>query len=303
MRIAINGTGIAGPTVAYWLRRFGHKPVLFEKAPALRAGGYVIDFWGLGYQIAERMGILPALMERGYLMERLRMVDADGREVAGMDVAPLRQQVHGRFISIARADLAAALFHACDGIPVHFGVSIVDLRQDGHGLVVTFSDGRTECFDLVIGADGLHSRVRELVFGPDDRFERALGCYVAAFRLTDYPHRDELIYVSHTVPKRQVARVALRNGETLILLICRSELMDGFPPRDLVKAALRRVFGQMRWEVSDILAHMDAVDDLSLRSYKPDPSQAMDAGSRSLARRRCGVRLVIGRRRNGTSHD
>ncbi len=145
MRIAINGTGIAGPTVAHWLRRFGHKPVLFEKAPALRAGGYVIDFWGLGYEIAERMGILPALMERGYLMERLRMVDGDGREVAGMDVAPLRQQVHGRFISIARADPAAALFHACDGIPVHFGVSIVDLRQDGHGLVVTFSDGRTEC--------------------------------------------------------------------------------------------------------------------------------------------------------------
>jgi 2-polyprenyl-6-methoxyphenol hydroxylase-like FAD-dependent oxidoreductase len=262
MRIAINGTGIAGPTLAYWLRRFGHQPVLFEKAPALRAGGYVIDFWGLGYEIAGRMGILPALLERGYLMQRLRMVDADGREVAGMDVGPLREQVDGRFISVARADLAAALFHACDGIPVHFGLSVVDVRQETSGVVVTFSDGRMECFDLVIGADGLHSRVRELVFGPDDRFERALGCHVAAFRLTDYPHRDELVYVSHTVPRMQVARVALRNRETLILLICRSELIDGFPPRELQKATLRQVFGQMRWEVPDILARLDAVDDL-----------------------------------------
>ncbi|MGH9142784.1 MAG: FAD-dependent monooxygenase, partial [Vicinamibacterales bacterium] len=262
MRIAINGTGVAGPTLAYWLRRFGHTPMLFEKAPALRAGGYVIDFWGLGYEIAERMGLVPALVDRGYLMQRLRLVDANGREIAGMDVAPLREQVEGRFISIARADLAAALFRACEGIPAHFGVSIIDLRQDARGVNVTLSDGRMERFDLVIGADGLHSRVRELVFGPEDRFERPLGCHVAAFRLTDYPHRDPLIYVSHTVPKRQVARVALRDGETLILLICRSELIDGVPPRELQKGALREVFGQMAWEVPDILARMDAVDDL-----------------------------------------
>lgn len=262
MRIAINGTGIAGPTLAYWLRRFGHHPVLFEKAPALRTGGYVIDFWGLGYEIAERMGILPGLAQCAYLMQRLRMVDAHGREIAGMDVAPLREQVHGRFLSIARSDLAAALFHACDGIPAHFGVAIADMRQDTRGVVVTLSDGRTERFDLVIGADGLHSRVRELVFGSEDRFERSLGCYVAAFRLNGYPHRDELIYVSHTVPKRQVARVALRNGETLILLICRSELLDGFPRSELPQAALRRVFGQMRWEVPDILARMEEVEDL-----------------------------------------
>jgi len=61
MRVAINGTGVAGPTLAYWLRRFGHEPILFEKAPALRTGGYLIDFWGVGYEIAERMGLIPSL--------------------------------------------------------------------------------------------------------------------------------------------------------------------------------------------------------------------------------------------------
>ena len=59
MRVAINGMGIAGPTLAYWLRRWGHDPVLFERSPAVRSGGYLIDFWGLGYEIADRMGILP----------------------------------------------------------------------------------------------------------------------------------------------------------------------------------------------------------------------------------------------------
>ena len=87
MRVAIIGAGIGGPTLAYWLRRLGHEPILFEKAPAPRTGGYVIDFWGLGYDLAERMGILPALIDRGYLMQRLSMVDADGHEEAGMDVA------------------------------------------------------------------------------------------------------------------------------------------------------------------------------------------------------------------------
>mgnify|MGYP001248571246 CR=1 FL=1 len=107
MRVAINGMGIAGPTLAYWLRRSGHDPVLFEKAPAIRSGGYLIDFWGLGYEIAERMGIIPTLREHGYEMERLLMVDRDGREEAHMDLAPLYEAQRGRAFGLARADLAA----------------------------------------------------------------------------------------------------------------------------------------------------------------------------------------------------
>src|SRR5690349_13898649 len=95
------------------------------------------------------------------------------------------------------------------------------------GVTATLSTGERQRFDLVVGADGLHSGVRELAFGVEGRFETSLGCHVAAFRLPGYPRRDDLTYVSHTVPKRQVARVALRDNDTLILLICRSELIDG----------------------------------------------------------------------------
>jgi len=262
MRVAINGTGVAGPTLAYWLRHFGHEPVLFEKAPSPRTGGYLIDFWGLGYEIAERMGLIPVLRERCYEMERMRMVDGDGREVAALDLTPMRGLLEGRLISLSRADLAAALFSACDGIPAHFGVWVTGIRQDDHGVVALLSDGRREHFDLVVGAGGLHSAVRELVFGPEAQFEEFLDCYVAAFRIPGYPRRDELTYVSHTVPQRQVGRVALRNDATLVLMVCRAELIDGDPPRERQKAALRRAFGAMRWEVPDILDRMEGVDDV-----------------------------------------
>jgi len=225
-------------------------------------GGYLIDFWGLGFEIADRMGMVPTLLERSYKMERLSMVDADGHEVAGMDVTSMRRQLKGRFISLARADLAAVLFQACDGIPARFGVSIAKLQPDSEGVTATLSNGQQERFDLAVGADGLHSQVRELTFGPEGNFETPLGCHVAAFRLSGYPRRDELTYVSHTVPKRHVARVALRNDETLVLLICRSELIDGDPPREQQKTVLRHAFRDMKWEVPDILDRMDEVDDV-----------------------------------------
>lgn len=262
MRIAINGTGVAGPTLAYWLKRFGHEPTLFEQAPALRTGGYLVDFWGLGYELAERMGIIETLRARSYLMERLAMVDGSGAEVAGFDVRPLRDAANGRFISLERSELAAELFGACGGVRAHFGRSIVGLAQDAEGVTVTLSDGGRARFDLVVGADGLHSKVRSLVFGSDAACEVPLGCHVAAFRLPDYPHRDELAYVSHTEPKRQAARVALRGGQTLVLLIFRSELIGDDPAPSDQKAAIRRAFAHMGWEVPEMLARMNHVEDL-----------------------------------------
>ena len=263
MRVAINGAGVAGPALAYWLRRLGgHEPVLFEKAPALRHGGYMIDFWGLGYELAMRMGILPAVRQHAYLMERLRMVDGEGHDIACIDVRPVRELLGGRFVSLARSDLAALLFDACDGVPARFGVSVAGIVPVDGAVMVELTDGSREQFDLVVGADGLHSRVRELVFGPEIGFERSLDCYVAAFRLRSYPHRENLTYVSCTVPKRQVARVSLRDDETLVLLVCRAELIDGVPSHDQQKEALRRAFGNMKWEVPEILDRMGDVNDL-----------------------------------------
>jgi 2-polyprenyl-6-methoxyphenol hydroxylase-like FAD-dependent oxidoreductase len=189
----------------------------------------------------------------------MRMVDAHGREEAHVDLTPVRDALHGRFISIARADLASALFEVSDGIPTHFGVSIIEIEQDAAGPCATFSDGHRERFDLIVGADGLHSEVRAQAFGPASQFEQFLGCYVVAFRVRGYPHFDELTYVSHTVQRRQVARVSLRDGETLVLLVWRPErIVTGDPRgRDEQQAAVRTAFGDMGWETCELLEAMN----------------------------------------------
>jgi 2-polyprenyl-6-methoxyphenol hydroxylase-like FAD-dependent oxidoreductase len=110
----------------------------------------------------------------------------------------------------------------------------------------------------VAGADGLHSQTRALVFGAEASFETFLGCYVAALRVGKYRPREELTYVSHTVPGRHVARAALRDDETLLFLACAAELIGEYPSADRQKEALRHAFGGMRWQVPGIL---DAIDE------------------------------------------
>src|ERR1700751_4479977 len=110
MRVAINGAGIAGPSLAYWLQRSGHEGVLIEKAPQFRTGGDAVDFWGGGYTVAERMGILPDVREHGYTVREMRDVDECGRKVGGFATDVLLQSMKGRFTTVARGDLAAAIY-------------------------------------------------------------------------------------------------------------------------------------------------------------------------------------------------
>src|SRR5689334_20901092 len=113
MRIVISGVGIAGPTLAYWLR---HHDVLFvEAAPELRRGGYIIAFCGMGYDIAEKMGVLPAIAASGYQVREVRFVGRDGRKTGGFGTAVFDRLTNGRFTSLRRSDLAAALYAAIGG--------------------------------------------------------------------------------------------------------------------------------------------------------------------------------------------
>jgi len=262
LRIAINGTGVAGPALAWWLKQYGLTPILFERAPALRTGGYIIDFWGVGYDIAERMGILGELQRKGYLIESLQLVDRRGQSVAILKTAALRSLLGNRFLSIARSDLAAILYRACDNVDTRFGTSITNVTEVSDGVLATLSNGREEKFDLVIGADGLHSEIRSLIFGPQEDCEQSLGAYVAAFTLSGYPVRNELTYMTHAVPKKMVARCSLRDDETLFMFTFHSDLVPELPQNnDEAKALLRAVFRDMEWEVPSILFRLDEAED------------------------------------------
>ncbi|HEY2381213.1 MAG TPA: FAD-dependent monooxygenase, partial [Terriglobia bacterium] len=173
MRVLISGAGIAGTTLAYWLAQYGFETTIVEKAPRLRAGGYIIDFWGAGFDIADRMGLLPEIRDKGYVVREVRVVDRSGKRVAGFPVEAFSRATRGRYISLPRSDLAACIFGKIDGrVEAIFGDSVTKIEQTEKAVRVSFDRGPEREFEIVIGADGLHSEIRKLVFGPQDRFEK-----------------------------------------------------------------------------------------------------------------------------------
>lgn len=260
MRIAISGAGVAGTALAHWLLRTGHSPTLIERAPAFRTGGYMIDFWGIGYRTARRMGIEPAIREAGYDVQSVRSLRPDGTTQAELRVDVFRRMIGNDFTSLPRGDLAAAIYRTIeDSVPVVFGDSITGIDQHPDGVRVTLENGPADDFDLLIGADGLHSNVRRLVFGPEARFEHYLGCKVAACVVDGYSGGTSDTYLTYSVPGRQVGQFTLRGNRTMFLFVFRDEHDDhGMTPKE----QLHNQFDDAGWECQQILAAVDDVDDL-----------------------------------------
>lgn len=256
MNVLVVGSGIAGPTLAYWLLHTGHRPTLVERAPEPRRGGYLVDFWGAGFDVAERMGIVPQLERSGYRLTEARAVGRDGRRVASLDPTAFVGAAD-RYVSIARSDLAAAILSALDDrVETVFGDTVEALDDGGDRVRATFRSGDQRDFDLVVGADGLHSDVRRLAFGPQERFEEYLGIMVAAFDVPGYRPRDELTAVMHAGVGFQLIRLALRDDVTMFLATVRD---DGAAPHDdpaAQQALLRDRLAGAGWETRAILDAM-----------------------------------------------
>jgi len=145
-----------------------------------------VDLFGPALDVAEWTGVLPAVMEARTQTEVVSFQREDGRGV-DLDMTRLVAGISHRHVEVMRGELAAALYGASkDDVDYRFEDSIRTLDQQPDGVVVTFENAPPERFDLVIGADGLHSMVRRLVFGDEGRFLRFLGGYLAIFVLPDY---------------------------------------------------------------------------------------------------------------------
>jgi 2-polyprenyl-6-methoxyphenol hydroxylase-like FAD-dependent oxidoreductase len=263
VKVAISGAGVAGPAFAYWMARAGHDVTLIESAPSFRTGGYVIDFWGLGYGIAEKMGVDAAIRAKGYQVQSLRAVGRNGGTHARFQVGAIRRATQDKYTSVARGDLAATIYHTVkNDIETIYSDTIVGIEERQDGVGVTFAKASPRDFDLLVGADGLHSRVRQLTFGPDSTFTRYLGCQVAACVVEGYRLREELVYVTYNLPGRQIGRFALRDDRTLFLFIFRSDQPDVPKGLEACKARLHREFADAGWECRHILASLEDVDDL-----------------------------------------
>jgi 2-polyprenyl-6-methoxyphenol hydroxylase-like FAD-dependent oxidoreductase len=261
--VLISGAGIAGPTLAFWLKAAGFSPTLIERAPALRGGGYVIDFWGLGYDIAERMGLEADIQRTGYRVRELRVVNDRGRRVAGFGTGVFTSLTGGRYVTLARSGLSRLIFdRAGNDSETLFDEEIVALDERDDHVAVRLQRGGERRFDLVIGADGLHSAVRRLAFGPQQQFEKHLGYVVAAFEAEGYRHRDEDIYVMYCAPGRMVGRVTLRENRTLFLFVFAQELGNQLPDLAAQKALLHAHYDDGGWECPQILAALDRIGEL-----------------------------------------
>lgn len=264
MNILIVGAGIAGPTLAYWLARHGHRPTLLERAPALRTGGYVIDFWGAGFDVAERMGLVPEIRRMGYDVKEVRLVDRRGRRVGGFSAEVFTRFTGGRYVSLPRGDLAAAIHGTLDArTETILGDEIRTLEDTPNEVHVTFASGGARSFDLVVGADGLHSQVRALTFGETSRFEKYLGYEVAALEVAGYRPRDEDVYVLFSERGQQIGRFAMRGDRTLFLFVWAEPERRPAPrgPAEQ-RARLRERFASSGWESARILEAVDTSDEI-----------------------------------------
>ncbi|HEU4946587.1 MAG TPA: FAD-dependent monooxygenase [Kribbella sp.] len=262
-KVLISGAGIAGSTLAYWLARHGFRPTVVERGGSLRSSGSPVDVRGPAVEVAVRMGVLARLRQAGTEVTDLSFVNAGGRRVGRVNLRALQRASGSREVELPRGDLAAILHEASrESAEVIFNDSIAALKQDEHGVDVTFEVARPRRFDLVIGADGLHSAVRRLVFGPESDFVRHQGIYVATMPLggpVDHP-REVLMY---NTPGAAVS-VHPGSGSPLVAFLFRSPAVRDFDHRDLEqhKRLLAEAFANGSWKVPELLDRVRTADDL-----------------------------------------
>ncbi|GAA1991216.1 FAD-dependent monooxygenase [Amycolatopsis minnesotensis] len=264
-RVLISWASISGPALAYWLHRSGFAVTVVEKSSALRDGGYPIDIRGTAVEVVRRMGILPQLRDAHVDSRRFTFLDADGSEVAAVDAHAADGRAEGHDLEVRRGDLATILYAIVrDDVEFLFNDSIDTLCQAGHRVDVTFHSGHQRAFDLVVGADGMHSRTRESSFGPEGQFHRYLGYCFAIFTMPNTFGLSRELMMWNT-PGKAAALYAVGDNDELhaFLNFHRPE-----PPSDALRKPgaqrdlVARTFAGAGWEVQTIVDAMDDADDL-----------------------------------------
>ncbi|MDP4510557.1 FAD-dependent monooxygenase [Nonomuraea turcica] len=267
MRAIIIGAGIAGLAAALRLSQIGWDSLIIERAPTRRSGGYAVTFGGLGYDAAERMGILPDLLQRAFVTEEIVYHKPNGQRRFSLGREIIAATMGPRTMNILRGDIETVLYDTVrDSAEIRFATTITAVDQDTRAVHATLSDGTVEHADLLIGADGLHSATRALVFGPEEDYLLDLGHRVAVYMLDRRP-ASIAPGTAGTLSAggRTVAVISAGDDRNVAFFGYRTERGARHDDRgddrgDDPATVLPQVYGDLGWVIPEVLASMARTD-------------------------------------------
>ncbi|MGW2635109.1 FAD-dependent monooxygenase [Streptomyces chattanoogensis] len=258
MRILVSGASVAGPVLAYWLTRHGFSVTVVERAPALRkTGGHAVDLFRPAMNISEKMGVLPRIEKRATGANRMTVYREGSRRPIRAELSKIFGATSGRHVEIMRDDLSEIYYDATrDDAEYVFGDSITAISPDGE---VRFENAAPRSFDLVVGADGLHSNVRRLVFDEESRFNAFIGAYLGVLTLPNVSDLDGELLIHVGVGRTAGMYGARHLGDARALFLFRSEHELNYHHRDVPrqKELLRGAFAGMHPDVDRWLEELD----------------------------------------------
>jgi len=277
-RILISGASVAGPALAFWLNKYGYEVTVVERAPGIRPGGYAVDFRGSGMKVLERMGLVGEVKKHETRTGSITMVDENNKVVA-----KLPDGFTSGELEIMRGDLAKVLYEATrDGVEYVFDDSIQSMSQTKDGVDVTFVGGVARTFDLVVGADGLHSNVRVIAFGDESKFVKHMGYSVAIFSVPDFLHLVDTGRYYVELGRRVGCFGTKNDGNAKASFYFATEKLGNldYDRRDVEsqKRLLRETYADVKWETKRLLEFLDAAPDFYFDSLSQVKMQSWSTG-------------------------
>jgi 2-polyprenyl-6-methoxyphenol hydroxylase-like FAD-dependent oxidoreductase len=258
VRVLVSGASIAGPVLAYWLSRYGYTVTVVERGPALRkTGGHPVDLFRPAMEISERMGVLPRIDELRTGTNRLIVTREGASRAVEIDLTKVFSAASDRHVEIMRDDLSEIYRDAArDDVEYVFGDWITAISPDGD---VTFEHAARRRFDLVIGADGLHSGVRRLVFGDEARHLHLAGAYIAVLSVPKEFGRDGEMRMHMGIGREAAVQGARHLTDARAGFLFRSDRKLDHHHRDVrrQKDVLCQIFAGMHPEVDRWLGELD----------------------------------------------